>query len=497
LNQTNKDIAKGAAWMVLFKFIDRGIGLASTLVLARLLAPADFGLIAIAMMLINALTLLVAFNFDVHLIQNKHAGRDQFDTAFTFNLIFNCLLALALVALGGPASAFYREPRLAGVMDVLALGMAIQGLNNVGLVQFRREMRFDREFRFQLAKRVAPVLVTIPVALWLHSYWALALGQLAGTCGTVLLSYLMSTYRPRLSLAARAELFHSSKWLLVNNTLEFLNGRAAELVIGRFAGAAGVGVYTISSEVATLPTTELVAPINRAAFPGYARLAHELPALRASFLTVISMIALFAIPAGLGIAVVADLMVPAVLGPRWLHAIPLIRILAVYGMLGALHTNIAYVYLAVGRQRLISVVLGTHFAVLVALLVPATWRYGALGAAWSFLATAVLMMPVNQFLITRQLQLSSFGYLARTWRPTAAGVCMVLAVLAFKTALAPQGAPAYAAALLAAVIVGAAAYALALFGLWQLCGRRDGAERVSLDGLARVWRRAGQRLGWA
>lgn len=497
MNQTNKEIAKGAAWMVLFKFIDRGIGLMSTLVLARLLVPADFGLIAIAMMIINALALLINFNFDVHLIQNKSAGRAQFDTAWTLNVILYGLLALTLAVLARPASGFYAEPRLAGVMYVLALGLAIQGCSNVGLVQFRREMRFDREFKFMLAKRAAPVAVTIPIALWLHSYWALALGQLAGTCGSVALSYFMSTYRPRLSLAARSELLHSSKWLLANSALEFLNGRAAELVIGKYAGAAGVGVYTISSEISTLPTTELVAPINRAAFPGYAKVAHELPQLRHSFLSVISMIAVFAIPAGLGIACVADLMVPAVLGERWLHAIPLIQVLALYGMLGALHTNINYVYLAVGKQRLITGILFTHFLILIALVLPLTAHYGAMGAAWAFLGTAVMMMPVNQWLITRQLQLTAFGYLARTWRPTAAGIVMAAALLGFKLALPVSGTASYVAALLASVAVGAVVYGLTLFVLWRLSGKPEGPERVCLNGIERLLGRAGLaiRLG--
>ena len=200
----------------------------------------------------------------------------------------------------------------------------------------------------------------------------------------------------------------------------FLNGRAAEFVIGKFAGVAGLGVYTISSEISTLPTTELVAPINRAAFPGYSRLAHDIAQLRNSFLGVISIIALFALPAGIGIVAVADLMVPAVLGWKWLNAIPLIQVLAVYGVLTALQTNIGYVYLAVGRPRLITAVAAIQFVVLLALLLPATWHWGATGAAWSFLITAICMVPVNQVLIARQLQLSAFGYAARLWRPALA-----------------------------------------------------------------------------
>jgi lipopolysaccharide exporter len=495
LEKINNEIAKGAVWMVAFKLIDRGVGLASTIVLARLLAPADFGLIAIAMMLIGALQLLFAFNFDVHLIQSAKAGRDQFDTVWTFNLIFGAACAVLLSALAHAVSRFYHEPRLEAVVYTLAFGCFAAGFSNIGPVIFRREMRFDREFKFMLGKRLAPVLVTIPIAIWLHSYWALAIGQLAGTLASVLLSYQVSDYRPKFSLKARSELFHASKWLFINNMLQFLNGRAAEFVIGKFAGVAGLGVYTISSEIATLPTTELVAPINRAAFPGYSRLAHDIDQLRNSFLGVISAIALFALPAGIGIVVVADLMVPAVLGAKWLTAIPLIQVLAVYGVLTSLQTNISYVYLAVGRPRLITAVAAAQFVVLLALLLPATWRWGATGAAWSFLITALCMVPVNQVLIAKQLRLSAVGYAARLWRPALAALLMAMAVAGVKRYLAlGNETHAYVLALLLCCAAGAVVYAVSLYALWRLSGRPEGAERACLGRVEQVLRKCGMSL---
>jgi lipopolysaccharide exporter len=492
LDKINNQIAKGAVWMVAFKLIDRGVGLASTVVLARLLAPVDFGLVAIAMMLIGALQLLFAFNFDVHLIQKPDAGRDQFDTVWTFNLIFGLVCALLLSALAHVVAVFYHEPRLEAVVYSLALGCFVGGLSNIGPVIFRREMRFDREFKFMLGKRLAPVLVTIPIAIWLHSYWALVIGQLTGTVASVLLSYYVSAYRPKFSLKARSELFHASKWLFINNTLGFLNGRASEFIIGKLAGVTGLGVYTISYEISTMTTTELVAPINRAAFPGYARLAQDIDQLRSSFLGVISVIALFALPAGIGMVAVADLMVPAVLGWQWLDAIPLIQVLALYSVFTALQTNIGYVYLAVGRPRLITAVAAVQFVVLLALLLPATWRWGAIGAAWAFLVTAICMVPVNQVLIAKQLQLSATAYAARLWRPALAALMMTLAVWTIKRQLTlPNETHAYILALLLCVAVGALVYAVSLYALWHLVGRPVGAERECLLRAEQVLRKIG------
>lgn len=495
MEEIDKKIAKGAAWMVSFKMIDRGLGLVSTIILARLLVPEDFGLVAMAMIMIAALQLLIAFSFDVPLIQNPNAGRAQFDTAWTLGVLFSSSCGAVLALLAGIAARFYSEPRLELVIYLLALGFAIQGFSNIGPVIFRREMRFDREFKFLLGKRMASLLVTIPLAFWLRNYWALVIGQLTGTLVSVALSYYVSEYRPRFSLKAKVELFHSSKWLVMNNILQFLNGRAAELVIGRLGGAGTLGIYTIASEVSTLPTTELVAPINRAAFPGYALVAKEIEALRNSFLNVMSMIALFALPAGIGIASVADLMVPAVLGWKWVSAIPLIQILAIFGVIQALQTNISYIYLATGHLAYVTVVGTIQFVILLALLIPGILYWGATGAAWAFLGSVILMTPINQHLIARQLKLSATALTVRLLRPLVASLLMGAIVLGLKYAFDLKGETApYLIALLLCVLAGAVSYCLFLYLLWRRAGCPQGAERMTFSKLEKVLHKLGLKV---
>jgi lipopolysaccharide exporter len=495
LNEIDNKIAKGAAWMVSFKLIDRGLGLVSTVILARLLLPADFGLVAMAMILIGALQVLISFSFDVSLIQNPNAGRDHFDTAWTLNMLFALVCGLILAFLASGASQFYREPRLEAVIYLLAAGFGIQGLSNVGTVIFRREMRFDREFKFLLSKRLVSVLITVPLALWLKSYLALVIGQLSGTVAAVALSYIVSNYRPRFSLKAKGELFHTSKWLMLNNVLQFLNGRAVELSIGRFAGAQTLGVYTIASEISTLPTTELVAPINRAAFSGYAKAASETEQLRSSFLNVISVIGLFALPAGVGIVLLADLIVPAILGRKWLAAIPLIQVLAIYGVIQALQTNIGYVYLAVGKPRLITITSALQFVILMAFLVPAVQRWGATGAAWAVLASVVIMIPVNQVLIAKRLNLSWAGFLMKLVRPLAASAAMGCGIWSIKVKLdlRPDTA-AYILALVVCVFAGALLYVFALYALWRLASRPNGPERFCLSKIEDALHKVGIKI---
>jgi len=491
----NKQIAKGAAWMVAFKMVDKGIGLLSTIVLARILDPEDFGLVSMSMILLAALNLLISFGFEVQLIQNRDAGRDQFDTAWTFTVIFSVVCGLVLAVLALPAAHFYREPRLEAIIYALAFGFALDGFSNIGTVAFRREMRFDREFKFLLGKRLSSLLVTIPLAVWLQNYWALVIGQLSSTVLSVGLSYYMSSYRPRFSLKSKLELFHTSKWLVLNNLLGFLQGRSATFLLARMSGAPSVGVYSIGMEISTLPSNELVAPINRAAFPGYAKAAHDIHKLRDTFLKVIASIAMVAIPAGVGVAMVAELFVPAVLGWKWLETIPLIQILAVYGVIKAVQTNIPYVYLALGKAKRSTVIQSIQVVIYLAILYPAISRWGAIGAAWASLGTAIAMIPVNQAMVAQCLGLSATQFCRELVRPLIASGAVAAAVWAIKSQLVLRhNTLDYMLALILCAATGALVYVIALYAVWRLWKRPDGAERIAFGQLERLLGKAGLRI---
>lgn len=491
----NSQIATGAAWMIAFKMVDRSVGLISTIVLARMLAPEDFGLVSMTMVLLAALQLLVSFGFEVHLIQNPDAGRDQFDTAWTFSALFATLCGLILAAGAQEAAAFYREPRLEMIIYVLAFGFVLDGFSNVGTVAFRREMRFDREFKFLLGKRLSSLVVTIPLALYLQNYWALVFGQLASTFLSVALSYYMSTYRPRFSMKAKLELFHTSKWLVANNLLGFLNTKATPFLLARLTSAQSVGTYSIAVEIATMPSNELVAPINRAAFPGYARAAHDLPALRDTFLKVIASISMVAIPAGVGVCIVADLLVPATLGWQWLGAIPLIQILAVFGIIRALQTNIPYVYLAMGQPRRSTIIMSIQVIIFLMVLYPAISQWGAIGAAWASLGTAIVMIPINQGMVAHCLKLSATQFCSQLMRPLLASTVMAGVVLAIKSQLVLRYVTLdYVLALLLCAVAGGLTYVVAAYLLWCLWSRPGGAERHAFGQLENLLAKIGIRI---
>ena len=479
------EIAKGATWMILLRLCDRTLGLVSTLILARLLVPADFGLIAMAMSFIALIELAGAFSFEIALIQHPDPSREHYDTVWTLNLAFALGCAGLTAALALVAARFYDEPRLSLVMFVLSVGWIVQGLENIGIVNFRRRMDFSREFAFMFGKRIVGFVVTLTLAYALRSYWALIVGQLSIRFTGLVLSYAMEPFRPRLSVARRRELFSFSGWMLVSNIMGFGLARLPHFLIGRWEGSAALGNYTIASEFARLPSTELSAPINRAVFPGLARLTKDRDgAFGKLFSEVMGITVALTFPASIGLALVARPLVDVVLGAQWGAAAQIMTVLAVSGAIEVIAANTGIAYLAMGKTH-VGAALGSLklvvLGIVAVLLVP---RMGILGMALAELGASALTILVSCAMLMKILHYPASRLLSSLWRPFLASTAMGWALVAMVgPPWALPGTPGTPGLLLGAIAVGAVAYVSALLGLWWMAGRPTGAESALLGRL--------------
>jgi lipopolysaccharide exporter len=483
-------IAAGAAWMVLFKIVDRMLGVVSTVILARLLVPADFGLVAMAMSVIALLELMSAFGFDVALIQKQSPSRADFNTAWTLNLSIALCVAAMTAALAVPVAGFYGEPRLVEVMLVLGLGWLIVGFENIGVVEFRRNMDFRSEFLFMAARRLIAFVIGLAAAFALRTYWALVIGMVAGRVGGVVLSYAMHSFRPRLCLSSARDLVRFSSGILVVNALAAGLARVPHFFVGRLHGPEALGAYTLGSELAYMPSNELIAPINRAVFPGYSRLTNDVPKLREAYLDVASIIALVTLPASVGVAVIADPLVRVLLGTKWLDAVPVIQILAAAGAIAAIGSNNGSAYMALGRTWLLPGVLAFRLVVMVAAMFVLAPRFGVLGVAYAEVVAYVLGLLVSFPVLFRAMRVSVSLYFASLWRPVVASALMGLCVFQVTDWVGSgSGSLATIPQLAAGVVTGVTSYAALAWMLWRLSGKPRGAESLALTQIAAMLQR--------
>tara|TARA_R110000787_G_scaffold8895_31_gene30701 strand:- start:1874 stop:3388 length:1515 start_codon:yes stop_codon:yes gene_type:complete len=484
----SSQIATGAGWTVLMRFGVRFIGVISTIVLARVLVPADFGLVALAMLLVTAVEVMAEFNFEVYLIRDQKAGREIYDTVWSLTIIRGAVMGLLMIALAGPASVFFNEPRIEQIVYLLAAITFLESLQNVGIVDFRKHMQFDRDFVFMLSAKIIAFTVTIGLALWLRSYWALVIGTMSERIVRILLSYRMHPFRPRWSLAGWHEILSFSSWLLFNNFLNFIYTRSDTFFIGKIVGTTSVGLYSVAYEISNLATTEIVAPIRRAIFPGYAKMADDPELMRQGYLDVLSVTLMVTAPVAAGIGLIADPFVRVILGEKWLAAIPLIQILAIYGLVSIAWSNTAPLFLALGRPKVVTLFLGIGVIVILPSLYYGVSEAGALGGALAITFSNFVILLVAVFQVVISLNLSLVQLARAIWRPL-----FGIAAMAFLVTLLHRSLPAdvsFLASLWKLILlsaVGAVVYVTATLGAWRLSGRPDGPEQQVLGLLLKGW----------
>lgn len=481
MSDVRRSVMRGVVWTVLANGGDRILGLIGVSILARLLAPGDFGLLGMGFAAIAAVECLTALGFDWVLVRHPDLQDKHLNTAWTLRLIVDAVAALTLVALASPAAEYFHEPRLANVIYVLALCKLMHGFQNIGMVLFRRELRFEKEFQLLFATRMINLAVVMPVAYFQRSYVALLVGLVVSRATAVAMSYVLQPFRPRLSLAARQELLQFSAWVQLDGVLQTIRERAPDFVLGRVVGAHAVAMFSMSSEIANLASTELASPINRAVFSGYSKFSADRDRLRDAFLSVSGLIWLVCLPVTAGIASTAHQIVMLFLGPQWMPAVTVLQLLAVGGLATVLTSNVQFLFLVIGRPAINTLM----SLALVVLLIPAvigfTLMDGVRGAAIGYVAATCVMVPPVFWWLGRVIKLERGDLSGRAWRPTVAAAAMVIVAYLMKPDELQTTFVANLVDLFEIAFVGAVVFVLSVFALWRVSGRPRGPETQLVD----------------
>lgn len=487
-SELSERTARGVGWTVFWRIVTRALGLISTFILARLLAPADFGLFALAASLSAAIDVLATTGAHDVLIRQRGNDRALYDTAFTLTMIRGLITASVLAAIAAPAAGFFHDPRLTPVMFAFALAALIESLENVGTVDFRKYLRFDREFVLFLLPRILGILVTIAASFLLRSYWSIVIGVLAQKSVGTILGYVLHPYRPRLSLAAWRRILSFSVWMWADAVSFFARTRSDMMILGRMLNPFDVGVFIVASEIATLPTTELVSPLCRVLMSTFSAARNLNADVRAAFRRAAGVTAAFSLPAGAGVALLSPGLVVLMLGPKWSGAIPLVTAMAPLVGFGAIGSVGGVLLRALGRPRSLFYANAVLGLIRIALLIIFASLYGVIGACWAVSCVFPLECVLLLGLSGRSLGITIPDWISEFWRSIISTAAMVATLIFFGLASFPASSDTLttAAHLATAVFAGAAVYATVHIGLWCISACPDGPERFFLDRLVQI-----------
>ncbi len=479
-------VARGAQWMVGWRVISRALGFISVLILANLLIPADFGIVAVATAVSGAVEGLSQLGVRDALVRLQDERRDYYDTAFTIQVVRGLVTGALIAAFSGYAATYMAEPRVTNILLILAGLTAVSGFENIGVVAFSRALDFRVLFLLQAGPRLAGFFTTTAMAILLHSYWALVAGSVIAKLGGVLATYVVSPHRPRFGIAGWRYLVHFSFWTWLGGIVLVVLVRADSFLLAPVLGTAAFGLYVLANEIAALPVTELLEPACVALFPGFALARRSGAAPAHMGLSVAGALALITVPFSAGISACSGYLVIGLLGPEWTAAQPLIAVLA----WSCMFLPFSWVTVtALSAQGHVRQVVASH-AVAAGLKV-----VGILAVRWTHDLHAVAMVMVAIIALESLMfiwQLWSAGnrelrQLAMTGLRLIPSLAITLAVLAPLPGTWSIVELARLPALVAGGLIGALTF-LVFFVcqavLWRIAGRPPGPERRIADLIA-------------
>lgn len=469
-------LARSSFWIIAGRWGSRGIGLFSTIILARLLTPEDFGLVAIAAIIVGFCELIVMRGQRLSVVQKSNPDADFINSAWTITVMTGLFFGTAAMLLAPVIAQYFGDPRAELVVRIMSLRIYLMGFENIGMMLYVKSLDFRRDFYLNIFEKSFPFLVTLSLALYFRNYWALVAGLLIGHAGSIAMTYVMHPYRPRICFRKASEVWSFSGWMLIESLGSYFTLQLDRLFIPNIGLTSALGHYHVGADLARMPTFEAFVPLNRAFLPSYARLRDAPGEMIKNFVNVLSVAAIICIPVSTGFSIVADDAVRFIYGAKWIEMIPVVSWISLNAGVLALLSTFYPALQAIGSARLAASITFLHAFLLLAGLGLLHSRFNNIGGiAMIRTLVSLAVIPFAIYVMRRVIQVTLAQMLGAVWRPLLAAAAMV-GVLLYAMPdmhMLPVGMK-----LLIRIMSGGAVFVLTLGLSWWLAGRPPGAEQA-------------------
>lgn len=424
VSSISQKAATAGIWTLGGKFLARILDFISLLVLARLLTPEDFGLVATG----TAVLVIVEAVLDMPLVQalvrQPSPSDAMIGTAFTLGLLRAAAIVCIMVALAWPMAVIYDDPRLFALVSVLSLGPALRGIVSPRMVIFMQRLDFRRDFLLDIVAKGTTLISAVSVSLLTGSYWGLAIGAVAGQAVSTGLSYVFAPMRPVFTLSEWRRFQDMIGWNTLSQILDSINWQLDRLLLPRFTGLSTFGSFAVADSIASIPHQTFVGPLIRPLMAAFTNVTDERKRAVA-FLKAVSAATLVAAPVLLTLIVLAEPIVRVVVGEKWLSSAPILQMLCLVSLIGLPSTILPPLVMVLDKTRYVALRMGIEFAIRVPVTVLAIMHFGVFGAIAGRLTAVVVAQIVSLFIARHLIRASLAAQLNAFLRPLAAGLPMV------------------------------------------------------------------------
>lgn len=407
----NRQIAQKTAWGFVWNFsayfLGRLVVLITTSILARILAKNDFGLIAVAVVAINYLSVLKDLGMGAALIQRKGDVKEAVNTVFTINLIIGLTLSTIAILIAPWVAVYFKDPQVTPVLRWMGISFVINALGSVHTNWLVRDLDYRRKIIPDLGGALAKGVISIGMAYLGYGVWSLVFGQIASAVTSVVLVWIILPWRPRLTLdrSIAGSLIRFGTSVTVVDILTEITDNIDYVIVGRIFGLVQLSVYTLAYRLPEMLLIGNLWVMGGVVFPAFSTVQDRPNELRRGFLASVRLVELIAVPICLGLLIAADPIVRVVFGDQWLDAIPVLRVLAVYAWVYSLGYHVGGFYKAIGRPDiLLRLSILTIIIIIPALLIGA--QFGIIGVAIGHLVAVLIRRVISLALATRFVDVS-------------------------------------------------------------------------------------------
>ena len=324
----NVKVLNGAFISAFAKLLSKVIGVVSTLVLARLLSPEEFGLIAIVSISLYFFDILSNSASEQYIIQKTSVSRGDLNSAWTLNLALKCLCCFCFISASHFISLFFERPELKTAFIVSSLILILNSLKSPSFVLLRRQLRFAVLFRLTLIERILVFPILIVLAFYLRSFWAFIVTDLIASCIAVLLSYYVIKRPPSFSLVGVSRQWYFSKWMLIKNVVGYVRAQIDTILVSKVFAPSLLGNYHMAREISMMPAHFFLAPALEPLLSAFRRNKKELIKLKKDLAFTVHVVFLFTIPLLIYISEFANKVIFVLLGDGWNIAADILPILS-------------------------------------------------------------------------------------------------------------------------------------------------------------------------
>ncbi|WP_052034930.1 lipopolysaccharide biosynthesis protein [Rhodopirellula europaea] len=384
--------------------IRQSVTFAVSIVMARLLSPAEFGTVALLAIFLAVATIFTDCGFSSALIQSQNVSHDDESTIFWFNLSMGLVICLLLITAAPSISSFYEVPSLTPITYLLAGNIWLTSLGSIHSTLLTKRLEFRTLMKVGLIASISSGVVGISMALWNFGVWSLVGMTLSGTASSTGLLWMLHSWRPRFVFKTNSlrRFFRFGGYLLASGLMDAVYTKGYAVLIGRFFGVRELGFYNRANTTQQMPVGILTNILSRVAFPLFSAANAKPAKLRRGAQIAVQSITMISVPALLGLAAVADPFVLVVFGKQWLSAAPILEVLCIAGLFWPLHIINLNLLKATGhsdlffRLEVIKKVIG-----IASLVVGAS--FGVMGIAYSHIFFNCVGFAINSFYTGKHL----------------------------------------------------------------------------------------------